>query len=228
MTKVELFELIRQEHILHGKSVRHLSRELKVHRRLLRQALHSSIPPPRKRSVREPTVLTPLLRGIIDSWMRADREAPRKQRHTARKIFRRLREEHGHAGSERTVSRYVHRKRREIGDVDEVFVLQVHSSGEEGEVDWYRRPESRESRCQKPIFRLVFAGGSIISRIASKMILILSSWTACFRSRSSSRRESTAMDEAARRSATKALMMATFIMIARFSGRWTASRRLVP
>jgi transposase len=149
VTKVELFELIRHEHILHGKSIRHLSQDLGIHRRMVRQALCSAIPPPRKRPVREPTVLTSRLRGIIDSWLFADREAPRKQRHTARRIHRRLQEEHAYPGSELTVSRYVRRRRREIGDVGEAFVLQIHAPGEEAEVDWYEAsvdfPSGREN-----------------------------------------------------------------------------------
>ena len=148
MTKVELFELIRQEHMVHGKSIRHLSKELGIHRRMVRQAVNSAIPPPRKMPVREPTVLTTSLRGIVDSWLFADQEAPRKQRHTARKIFRRLMDEHAYRGSELTVSRYVRHKRREAGYVGEAFVPQFHAPGEEGEVDWYEAyvdfPSGRE------------------------------------------------------------------------------------
>jgi hypothetical protein len=43
--------------------------------------------------------------GLIDTWLEADREAPRKQRHTARRVWRRLVDEHGAQVSERQVRR---------------------------------------------------------------------------------------------------------------------------
>jgi transposase len=80
-------------------------------------------------------------RELIDSWLVADREAPPKQRHTARRVFERLGDEHGVVVSERQVRRCVRRRRREPG---EAFVRQLHEPGSEAEVDWgeaqVRRP----------------------------------------------------------------------------------------
>jgi len=73
---------------------------------------------------------------VIDGWIEADREAPRKQRHTARRIWQRLVAEHGAEVSERQVCRYVRRRRGELGDVGEVFVPLVSDAGVEAEVDW--------------------------------------------------------------------------------------------
>ncbi len=74
---------------------------------------------------------------MIDEWLSADREAPRKQRHTARRIWQRLCEEHGAGVAEVTVRKYVRRRRRELGEpVDDAFVPQVHDPGVEAEVDW--------------------------------------------------------------------------------------------
>ena len=69
---------------------------------------------------------------MIDEILVADREAPRKQRHTARRIWQRLVEEHGAEVSERQVCRYVHAKRRELGDVGEVFVPLISDAGRRG------------------------------------------------------------------------------------------------
>jgi hypothetical protein len=67
----------------------------------------------------------------------ADREAPRKQRHTARRVWQRLVAEHGACLAEVTVSRYVARRRRECGlDEIEVAIPQTHLPGAEAEVDF--------------------------------------------------------------------------------------------
>ncbi len=75
-------------------------------------------------------------RGLIDSWLDADRDAPRKQRHTARRIWERLRDEHAADVAERTVREYVHSRRVERGEGVQAFVPQVHGAGVEAEVDW--------------------------------------------------------------------------------------------
>jgi len=52
---------------------------------------------------------------LIDGWLTADREAPRKQRYTAKRVWRRLVDEHGVDVAERTVRDHVRRRRRELG-----------------------------------------------------------------------------------------------------------------
>jgi len=134
---VELFELIRREHYVDGHSLRAIARRLGVHRRTVRQALASARPVPRKAPVREPPVLTRALRQIIDGWLQADRQAPRKQRHTGVRVYERLAAEHGYSGAAVTVRRYVGQRRRELGHVEEAFVPQGYAPGEEAQVDWY-------------------------------------------------------------------------------------------
>lgn len=51
--------------------------------------------------------------GTVDSWLSADRLMPRKQRHTARRVYARLVEEEGFEGSYSSVRRYVRRWREE-------------------------------------------------------------------------------------------------------------------
>jgi transposase len=75
--------------------------------------------------------------GVIDEWLLADREVPRKQRHTARRVWQRLVAEHGASVAEVTVSRYVARRRAELGlDKVQVTVPQAHAPGAEAEVDF--------------------------------------------------------------------------------------------
>ena len=52
--------------------------------------------------------------AVIDGWLLADRDAPRKQRHTGPRVWQRLVAEHGAVLAEITVSRYVTRRRREL------------------------------------------------------------------------------------------------------------------
>lgn len=71
--------------------------------------------------------------------LEGDRQAPRKQRHTAHRIWTRLREEHpSHPIAEPTVRRYVQRRKQELGlGRREVFVPQSYDWGQEGQVDWF-------------------------------------------------------------------------------------------
>jgi hypothetical protein len=74
---------------------------------------------------------------VIDGWLLADREVPRKQRHTARRVWQRLVAEHDATLAEVTVSRYVARRRVELGlDRVEIAVPQTHPPGAEAEVDF--------------------------------------------------------------------------------------------
>ena len=84
------------------------------------------------------------LTGAWHGWIRevlvADRDAPRKQRHTAKRIRDRLAEEHGVLISESQCRAVVAKLRveiaAEVGTPAKVFVPQTRLPGAEGEVDW--------------------------------------------------------------------------------------------
>lgn len=133
---MEQFEQIRRDHAREGLSIRELARRHGVHRRVVRQALESAVPLAKRPPESRPAPKLGGYRAVIDSWLEADREAPRKQRHTARRVWQRLVEEHGAEVSERQVCRYVRRRRREMGEVGEVFVPLASDAGVEAEVDW--------------------------------------------------------------------------------------------
>lgn len=136
---MELFEQIRKAHDREDLSVRALAERFGTHRRTVRQALVSAVPPPRKpRPPRVCPVLDPW-KPIIDGWLEADKDAPKKQRHTATRIYQRLVEEHGADVGESTVRRYVGARKRERGvPIPEVMVPQHHCLGGEAEVDFGR------------------------------------------------------------------------------------------
>ena len=64
--------------------------------------------------------------AVIDAILEADRTAPPKQRHTAKRIWQRLRDEHGFAGGYTTVKDYVRERRLRTR---EVFVPLAHPPG---------------------------------------------------------------------------------------------------
>lgn len=132
---MEQFEQIRRDHAREGLSIRELARRHGVHRRAVRQALADPVPPAKRAPSSRPAPKLGAYRALIDEWLRADAGVPRKQRHTARRIWQRLREEHGAEVSERQVDRYVAAARRRIGEV-EAFVPLVADAGVEAEVDW--------------------------------------------------------------------------------------------
>lgn len=136
-SKVELFERIRRDSRLEGLSIRALAHRHGVHRRMVREALASAVPAERKTPQRMATVLTVAHRATVRSWLVADRSAPPKQRHTARRVWQRLVDERGALVAESTVRGFVAEVRRELyGGVGLVMVPQTHLPAAEAEVDF--------------------------------------------------------------------------------------------
>ncbi|HMC95078.1 MAG TPA: IS21 family transposase [Polyangia bacterium] len=136
MSRVELFEKIRRDHEFDGLSTHALARRYGVHRRTVRQALGSAVPPERKRPVGRPAPALGAFREWIDEILVADQTAPRKQRHTAKRIGDRLADEHGVVVAGSTMRDHVRQRRRELGLAAEAFCEQVHDPGVTAEVDW--------------------------------------------------------------------------------------------
>ena len=141
-SRVELFAAIRRDARVEECSIRELAERYHVHRRTVRQALTSAMPPPRKTPARISPRLAPF-KATIDGMLRGDLDAPKKQRHTARRVLARLVDEHGATDlSYSTVRDYVHKRRPEIaaeaGEATEQgYVPQTHPPAAEGEVDFH-------------------------------------------------------------------------------------------
>ena len=117
---------IRRAVLVEGASKRSVCRRYGIAHKTLQKILACSEPPGyRQRTPRPKTKLGPYL-GVIEEILAADREAPAKQRHTAKRIFERLRDEHGYSGGLTQVRVAVARLRRHAG---EVFVPLAHLPG---------------------------------------------------------------------------------------------------
>jgi transposase len=138
--KVALYAAIRRDSKA-GMSGRALEHKYGVTRRTVAKALASVWPEPRKKLPPRKTRLDPF-RPVIDAMLRADLDAPRKQRHTVRRIFDRLVDEHDAAGvSYPMVRADVAWRRPEIRveagrGPPKAFVPQSHQPGVEAEVDF--------------------------------------------------------------------------------------------
>ena len=124
---MELYARVRRAVLVEGKSRRAVAREFGLARKTVGKMLEYSLPPgyQRRKPVRRPK-LGPW-QGVIDAIMADDKSRPAKQRHTAKRIFERLRAEHGYAGGYTIVKDYVRQSR--IGG-QEMFVPLRHAPGE--------------------------------------------------------------------------------------------------
>jgi hypothetical protein len=112
--KVELFARIRLEHRELGLGVRALARRHNVHRRTVREALGSPVPAPRRLPPPREHPVRDAVAPLIDAMLAEDLGAPRKQRHTARRIWQRLADEHHMTVSYSYVCQYVLGRRPQI------------------------------------------------------------------------------------------------------------------
>lgn len=104
------YDLVRRMYHHDNLSRREISCRTGIHRKTINKMLRYSSPPGyRLKKPRSKTKLDPFI-PIIDQILESDREAPRKQRHTARRILDRLRDEHGFTGSYTIVKDYVRDK----------------------------------------------------------------------------------------------------------------------
>lgn len=109
-----------------GMSQREAAKHFNLSRDSVRKMLSFSAPPGYRRQT---AIKRPKLDGfvgVIDGILDADRSAPRKQRHTAKRLFQCLRDEYGFTGGYTIIKDYVRdRERRQ----QEMFVPLAHPPG---------------------------------------------------------------------------------------------------
>lgn len=133
---MDQYEMIRTAHRVYGTNISEMSRLTGHSRNTVKKAIRGE-PWGYKEREHQPF---PVLEGylpIIDAWLVADKDQPKKQRHTARRIYNRLVEEHGYPGSEPTVRRYVRYAKLALGiETPCAFIPCDPEAGHEAEVDW--------------------------------------------------------------------------------------------
>ena len=122
---MELYLRVRQA-CAAGMSQRQAAKAFNISRDTVAKMMTFSVPPGYRRTaeVRRPK-LDPFI-PIIEGWLEADRSMPRKQRHTAKRVFDRLRDECGFTGGYTIIKDYI-RERERRGQ--EVFVPLAHPPG---------------------------------------------------------------------------------------------------
>ena len=126
MFAVEIYAAVRRFVFVEGKSRREAARVFGLSRDTISKMCRYSAPPGYVRSkAPERPKLGPLV-PVIDAILESDKTAPLKQRHTAKRIFERLRLEHGYAGGYTVVKDYVRIARTRSR---EAFVPLAHPPG---------------------------------------------------------------------------------------------------
>jgi transposase len=126
MKQVELYGRVRHAVIVQGMSRRQAAGVFGVDRRTVDKMVAFSVPPGYRRTkpVRRPKLDG--FTGIIDQILEADKDLPKKQRHTSKRIFKRLRDEHGFTGGITIVKDYIFAARQRQR---EMFVPLSHPPG---------------------------------------------------------------------------------------------------
>jgi transposase len=126
MYDLDNYAAVRRFVFIEGHSQREAARVFGLARKTIAKMCRFSAPPGYQRSkpIERPT-LGPYI-GVIDAILSADKQAPPKQRHTAKRIFERLKAEHGYGGGYTTVKNYVHERKLAAR---ETFVPLVHPPG---------------------------------------------------------------------------------------------------
>jgi transposase len=127
MYTVDLYLRVRLACHVDGLSQREAASRFGIARETVKKMLRYSEPPGYRRRVRAQRPKLDPFTNIIDGILEEDRTVHRKQRHTAKRIFERLRDEHGFTGKQTIVKDYVRERRRRLR---EVFVPLRHPPGD--------------------------------------------------------------------------------------------------
>ena len=158
---MEFWKEVRRQVLTHELSRRAACRNYGLGWHTLKKILAHEEPPGYRQSQRRPKrKLEPFL-PIIEQILEGDRQAPPKQRHTAQRIFKRLREEHGYPGGQTVVKDAVRAWKQSR---QEVFLPLSHPPGE-AQVDFGEatiRLAGRELKVALFVMTLPYSGAIFV------------------------------------------------------------------
>ena len=127
-------EYIRKLNLVQHWSIRQIARRLDLSRNTVTKYLSAPDPTPRYRlAIPRLRPVLGAFEGVIRLWLDEDKHRPRKQRHTAHRIYERLRDEYFFPGAESTIRKYV---RRVKAPVPEAFLPLEYELGSEAQCDF--------------------------------------------------------------------------------------------
>lgn len=136
MLRMAEYEYIRTAHRVYGRNISEIARDTGHSRNTIRKALNGELRSYKERT-RQPFPVIGEYLETIDRWLTEDKGRPKKQRHTARRIYNRLVKEYGFKGSEPSIRRYVRVAKLRLGiGAPQVFIPLDPEAGHELEVDW--------------------------------------------------------------------------------------------
>ena len=136
MLSMNQYDFIRTGYRLYKKPIKQLVRETGHSRNTIRKVISNEYVGYSSRKSQPMPVLGDY-HSRIDCWLEADKDNPEKQRHTARRIYNRLKEEYGFSGCESNVRRYVREAKRRIGlGSEKAFIPSDPMFAREAEMDW--------------------------------------------------------------------------------------------
>jgi len=153
MVTVDQYARVRRAH-REGLSIRALAQQFHHSRRKIREILATPEPKPYVRLNPPPSLVDPF-KPTIDAILAGDETAPRKQRHTASKLWRRLQQEHGYRGGYERVRLYVRERQRHLR---ETFIPLDQDPGQRLEADFgHIYVDFPEGRKQIPVLMVTWA-----------------------------------------------------------------------
>jgi transposase len=154
MLTVDKYARIRQAH-RDGMSIRAIARTFRHSRRKVREVLSHPEPKPFSRPDQPTAAKLGRFYPFIQQILADDEQAPPKQRHTFRRIFERLRDEHGYSGGYDAVRRYAGKQQRQHV---ETFIPLTRDPGQRLEADFgHIYVDFPKGRQQIPVLLLVWS-----------------------------------------------------------------------
>jgi transposase len=138
MITVDEKEVLRRKVLVDGMSIREVARQNGCSRETVKRALLDPSPSVYHRSAARKCPVMDPFREIVDNWLLEDRQQPAKQRHTAHRIYARLRgEPYNFSGAEPTVRRFVRERKAALGiDQPDAYIPLEFGPGQDAQFDF--------------------------------------------------------------------------------------------